>query len=178
MADSKRARTFIGKPWYEEWGLWIGVALLALVLVGLLYDGDGKPTGISPIPSASSGAGFATETVDVAVTGWEAGSFLRPGPSSPPSNDAPHAVAASDVPAVCKHAPIRGCAPSKDELGCFHCTRCWRPFHYDIDLDAKTVSFSCIDMPEAPLYVVLTDKSAGGAARRWLVTAIFDGRHT
>jgi len=46
-----------------------------------------------------------------------------------------------------------------------------------MDLDAKTVSFSCIDMPEAPLYVVLTDKSAGGAARRWLVTASFDGRH-
>jgi hypothetical protein len=61
----------------------------------------------------------------------------------------------------CKVAPIRGCAPARDERGCYRCTRCTRPFVYDSAAGSVAFSFTCPDMLNSPLYVDLSDTSDG-----------------
>src|SRR5438045_1317149 len=179
MPDGTRGRPVSAdRAWFRKAASFAGLALLPRVLWGLCERRDRMPaTSARATPATAGPAQGPTD---------RSGGGERLGESTPlASMDAPNPSVSAVAPTrdkrtsphECKRAPIRGCAPGKDDFGCYHCTRCWRPFHYDIGNHATLLAFTCLDMPEAPLYVELTAKSGPrDAVQHWLVAATFSGR--
>src|SRR5262249_39504438 len=131
-------------------GAWIALVVSASALAaGFIKCGDAKrskaPETATAPNSNESAPAFAALPSNARLKPafnptWptEAGVAISADPSALSEEKQPHPE--------CKRAPIRGCAPSKDELGCFHCARCWRPFVYDSTQGLNTFSFACPDM--------------------------------
>jgi hypothetical protein len=86
---------------------------------------------------------------------------------------------APQVPSGCKRFPLRGCAPAKDERGCYHCVQCARPFHYGANDNSVALVMMCPEMAAGSLYVDLADKAAPqGSAAPWRVSVTVDGHRS
>jgi hypothetical protein len=164
-------RTGTQRSWYSTKEFWIALAVLLVVSFIWLDAGranrpdlvERADTEIRPAPfdRGSFDANVVESSVVLAASSSANG-------ESPPFDIKP--------PPDCKRAPIRGCAPNKDERGCYHCARCWRPYHYDAEHAPNAVSFSCQEMPDGALYVELTESGGTIASQRWLVSVSFEGK--
>jgi hypothetical protein len=167
------------RRWYETAGLWIGLGLLVLFAIVLAIEWrDEAKRASRPVesPAEPEPERISLEgPVDAARAEVRAVASADEAAPVEKRAESPRSEPSSQV--VCRRAPVRGCAPSKDQQGCYHCTRCWRPFHYDADSPVNTLSFTCPDMPEAPVYVELSAVSSASTSQRWEVSVSFDGRH-
>jgi|SRR5579859_5251524 len=173
MEPVGKKHTATPRSWYEKKEFWIFLGLLLVVTFMWLdarRDGRSRPAGNSEqrdseIPIRP----FAPGPFDAALEETSASRVASSASAESPSSE-------KKSPPECKRAPIRGCAPNKDEHGCYHCARCWRPFHYDVEHQPNAISFSCQEMPDGALYVELTETAKPIASQRWLVSVSFEGK--
>jgi hypothetical protein len=161
------------RPWYGKKELWIALGLV-LAMAFMLFDAwrDGSSRVASSVERSDAEVHVAASDPEILDAVAETSGSLVTIDSAPKESRSSE----SKTPAECKRAPIRGCAPSKDDRGCYHCTRCWRPYHYDVEHPPNAISFSCQEMPDAALYVELTESAEPIVPQRWLVSVSFDGR--
>ena len=165
--------------WHKKIAFLAGFGLLVVLFAMLFHERN--QGAVQGVPSDQHAAGISetasqalpSEIIDAAGEG----SHVDPAPDGPAPMNGPSGADERITERGCKRAPIRGCAPRKDERGCYHCTRCWRPFHYDLQARVTALSFACAEMPEAHLYVELSStSSAPPVPQIWAISVSFDGR--
>jgi hypothetical protein len=167
------ARAGLRRTWYGRKEFWIVLGLL-LMLSAVWFDAsrETEPVvarSVEPSDNHMNIAEPSPGSFDAAMTEPN-------GPVAADDSARPRQSGEIAMPPACKRAPIRGCAPSKDDRGCYHCARCWRPYHYDVERPVNTISFSCQEMPDAPLYVELTETAQPVVSQRWTVAVSFGGQ--
>ncbi len=169
-AVPRRTQSWHRRPWVLV-ALALGMVVLSAMLFAECHARSARTVDATPPISEPAALGSASILVDAAVA--RAPSIEAPGVSATATRGAVDGEERT-MDQGCKRAPIRGCAPIKDERGCYHCGKCWRPLHYDIQNRESTVSFRCPEMADAPLYVDLSDASiAPGTTQHWAISASF-----